>query len=118
MVKRARYASDLTDREWAVLEPLFPSPPGGGRPREHTTREILNGIFYLTKSGCSWRMMPHDLPKWKTVYHYWRLWRKDGTLEQVHHRLRERVRMRSGRDAQPSASILDSQSVKTSEKGG
>lgn len=101
-----------------MLEPLLPQAQEGGRPREYSYREILNGIFYITRGGCSWRMMPHDLPHWKTVYHYFRLWRKDGTLERLHHRLRERVRLKMGREAQPSAAILDSQSVKTGEKGG
>lgn len=117
-MNRKRYPSDITDKEWATLEPLLPQVQEGGRPRAYSYREILNGIFYITRGGCSWRMMPHDLPHWKTVYHYFRLWRKDGTLERLHHRLRERVRLKLGREAQPSAAILDSQSVKTSEKGG
>ncbi len=117
-MSRRRYPSDVTDKEWAVLEPLLPQVQQGGRPREYSYREILNGIFYITRGGCSWRMMPHDLPHWKTVYHYFRLWRKDGTLERLHTILRERVRTQAGRDKEPSASILDSQSVKTTEKGG
>ena len=113
------YPSDLTDKEWAILEPLMPEPSWfTHRPREHSWREILNGIFYITRGGCSWRMMPSDLPHWKTVYHYFRLWRKSGFLERLHSTLREKTRVKAGRNAYPSAGSLDSQSVKTSEKGG
>lgn len=117
-MKRARYPSNLTDREWTVLEPLLPPSKEGGRPHEYSNREIINAIFYVDRAGCSWRMMPHDLPNWHTVYHYFRLWRLDGTWERIQNTLREQVRVKSGRNAQPSAAILDSQSVRTSEKGG
>ena len=113
-----RYPSDLTDAEWALLEPLLPQPKGIGRPRKHPLREILNGIFYVLRSGCSWRMLPKDLPPWQTVYTYFRRWKLDGTWERIHTALRERTRQQSGRAPTPSAAILDSQSVRTSSKGG
>jgi putative transposase len=113
-----RYPSDLRDKEWWLLEPLIPQAEGQGRPKKYPLREIVNAICYITRSGCSWRMMPSDLPYWVTVYHYFRRWRKNGTWERINTVLRERVREKIGRDKQPSAGILDSQSVKTSEKGG
>ena len=84
----------------------------------HTTREILNAIFYIVRSGCAWRLLPHDFPPWKTIHHYFRSWRLDGTWERVHAALRQRVRVRLKRDPQPSAGIADSQSVKTTGVGG
>jgi putative transposase len=114
------YATDLNDTEWKVIEQYLPqrTPKGpGGRPRENSWRQIVNGVFYLVRSGCAWRMLPVDLPKWKTVYHYFRLWRKDGTWQTMNAGLCEAVRTKAGRDPQPSAAILDSQSVKTAEGG-
>jgi putative transposase len=108
----------MTDAEWASLERYLPPPTPGGRPRVHTVREILNAIFYILRSGCAWRLLPHDLPPWKTVYHYFRLWRLGGVWARLHTTLREVVRLKSGRHPQPSASILDSQSVKTTGVGG
>jgi putative transposase len=113
-----RYPSDLKDKEWKILEPLIPQATGQGRPREYPWREIVNAMFYITRSGCSWRMMPSDLPYWVTAYHYFRKWRKTGLWQKINDILRERVREKLGRDKQPSAGILDSQSIKTSETGG
>jgi putative transposase len=115
---RKAYPSDLSDAMWTILEPLIPRPEKEGRPRKIPYREIINGIFYITVSGCAWRMMPHELPHWKTVYHYFRLWREDGTWEKLHTTLREQLRVKRGRSAQPSAAIIDSQTVKTTSVGG
>jgi putative transposase len=111
------YPTDLNDTQWWKLRPYLPAKAPTGRPREHGWRKILNGIFYILQSGCSWRMLPSDLPPWKTVYHYFRLWREDGTWEYLNRLLREKVRQQVGKKRQPSATILDSQSAKTSEGG-
>ena len=111
------YPTDLNDTQWSKIRPYLPAKAQTGRPREHSWRMILNGIFYLLQSGCSWRMLPRDLPPWKTVYHYFRLWRQDGTWERLNRLLREKVRLQFGKKRQPSATILDSQSAKTSEGG-
>jgi putative transposase len=115
---RKAYQSDLSDAEWSFLEPLLPCPKATGRPKTHSAREILDAIFYVLRGGCAWRLLPHDFPPWKTVYHYFRSWRLDGTWERMHSALRERVRVRLGRNSQPSAAIVDSQSVKTTGVGG
>jgi putative transposase len=117
-MKRKRYPSDLTDAQWKRIEALIPPAKPGGRDRAHAMRDIVDALFYLLRSGCSWRMLPHDLPPWQTVYTYFQQWRDDGTWERLHTRLREQVRTEAGREAQPSAAIIDSQSVKTTEKGG
>lgn len=112
------YSTTLTDAEWAVLEPLLPSPATTGRPRKHTVRTILDAIFYAVRAGHAWRLLPQEWPPWKTIYHYFRAWRLDGTWERIHTAVREAVRRQVGRDAQPSAAIIDSQSAKTMEQGG
>ena len=113
---RAAYPSDLTDAQWAVIAPLIPPAEPGGRARGVDMHEIFNGIVYVLRSGCSWRMLPHDLPPWGTVHYYYRRFRRDGTLLNVHERLRAKVRRAAGRRPEPSAAILDSQSVKTTKK--
>ena len=115
---RKPYSTDLSDAEWSCIEPHIPTPKAPGRPRVHPLREVLNAIFYIVRSGCAWRLLPHDFPPWKTIHHYFRTWRIDGTWEGMHAALRERVRVRMGRDPQPSAGIVDSQSVKSTGVGG
>ena len=115
---RRAYQSDLSDAEWACIEPHLLVPKAPGRPRIHTLREILDAVFYVVRGGCAWRLLPHDFPPWKTVYHYFRTWRIDGTWQRLHEALRCRARVHLGRDPQPSAAIVDSQSVKTTGVGG
>jgi putative transposase len=115
---RRAYQSDLSDEEWEVLKSHLPVPQASGRPRLHPLREIVDAVFYVLRGGCAWRLLPHDFPPWKTVYHYFRLWRLDGTWERLHEALRRRIRVRLGRDPQPSAAVVDSQSVKTTGIGG
>ncbi len=114
-MKRKLYPSDLTDKQWVILAPLIPAAKTGGRPRQVNLREVLNGIFYILCGGCTWRMMPHEFPAWKTVYHYFRLWRIAGVWQQINQVLREKVRQQASRQSTPSAAIVDSQSVKTTE---
>jgi putative transposase len=112
------YPTDLSDAEWTILEPLIPPAKPGGRPCKWTRRQILDAIFYLVRSGCHWRLLPREFPPWKTVHHYFRAWRLDGTWERLNATLRERERVRQGRHPQPSGCIMDSQSVRTTSVGG
>ena len=107
------YPTDLTEEQWELLSPLLPSPKSSGRPRSVPVVAIVNAIFYIVVAGCAWRMLPKDFPKWKTVYHYFRAWRLDGTWEKIHHQFVQWERVAQGREAAPSAASLDSQSVKT-----
>jgi putative transposase len=113
-----RYPTDLYDEEWRCIRAHLPEPTGQGRPRLHSLRAILDAVFYVLKSGCPWRLLPKDFPPWKSVYDWFRRWRIDGTWERLNAELRERLRSRLGRNSNPSAGIVDSQSVKTTGVGG
>src|SRR5262249_53128035 len=117
-MRRARYPSDVSDQQWAILEPLIPPAKPGGHPRTTDIREVINAILYLDRTGGQCRALPHDLPPWSTVWTYFRTWRNDGTWQRIHTTLREKTRVKQGRESTPSAAIIDSQSVKTSQKGG
>jgi putative transposase len=121
MTRAKPYPTDLTDAEWELIEPLLPQRregDGRGAPRQRDRREILNAIFYQSRTGCAWDALPRDFPPKGTVYDYLRQWRKNGTLARLHEALRERVRRQAEREVQPSAAVVDSQSAKSTEKGG
>jgi putative transposase len=116
--QRRSYDSDLTDDQWAILEPLLPKPKTGGRPSTVDPRAVCNAILYLVRTGCEWRYLPHDLPPWSTVYRYFRYWKRSDTTKRVHDALVKKVRRKKRKKVSPSAGIIDSQSVKTTEKRG
>ena len=118
MNTRQDYPSDLTDREWSQLERFIPASKSGGRPAKYQRREIVNALSYIDRTGCPWRALPHDFPPWEAVYWYFRTWKQDGTLDRLHDELRGDLRATAGRQRQPSAAILDSQAVRTTEQGG
>ena len=112
-----RYPSDLTDAEWALVEPMIPPAKRGGRPRDVNLREVLNAILYVLATGCQWPALPKDLPPKSTAHYYFMLWDWDGTLERIHHMLYVATREREGREASPTAAIIDSQSARAAQKG-
>ena len=113
-----RYPSDLTDDEWALVEPLIPPAKRGGDKRTVIMREVVNGLMYILSTGCQWRAIPKDLPPRSTIHGYFDLWSWDGTLDRIHHMLYVKCREALGREASPTAAVIDSQSVKSAEKGG
>ena len=115
---RPAYATDLTDAQWSLIELLLPPPNLAGRYEKHPRREIVNAIFYLLRTGCAWRHLPHDLPPWQTVYWHFARWRDDGTVYRIHDALRDRIRDAEGRDPMASAGIVDAQSVKGADTVG
>ena len=115
---RKSYASDLTDAQWTILEPLIPAIASDATYHVHERREIVNAILYVLRSGCPWRLLPHEFPAWGTVYHYFRRWQRDGVWDHVLKTLRMEVRKKQGRNDEPSAAIIDSQSIKTSAVRG
>ena len=117
-MKRKPYPSDLSDYEWEKLKPLIPEVKPGGRPRKHDMREILDGTFYVSKTGCQWRYLPHDFPPWETVYTYFAQWRDNGIWKKINDTLRGDLREHYGKEKEPSAAIIDSQTVKQLKKGG
>lgn len=118
LMRRKTYPTDLTNEQWAILKPHLTKPRGQGSPRRVNLREVVNALLYLSRTGCQWRMLPHDLLPWQKVYYYFKQWRDDGTLERINGELRTEIRLSVDKDAEPSAAIMDSQSVKTTETSG
>ena len=118
LMRRKAYPTDLTNEQWAILKPHLTKPRGQGSPRRVNLREVVNALLYLSRTGCQWRMLPHDLLPWQQVYYYFKQWRDDGTLERINGELRTEIRLSIDKDAEPSAAIMDSQSVKTTETSG
>jgi len=118
MDTRRAYQTDLTDAQWAQVQRFIPAPKPGGRPAKYARREIADAILYPVRSGCQWRMLPHESPPWRSVYGYLAAWKKDGPLDRLHDELRGDLRRAEGRPRQPTAAVLDSQSVKTTGRGG
>lgn len=116
-MRKTKYPSDVSDKEWEILKKVIPEP-SEGRNRKYEIREIVNGIYYIIRTGGGWRYMPKDLPNWESVYYYWKKWKKEGIWEKAHNEVREKLREKLGREKSPSAAIIDSQSIKTTEKGG
>ena len=117
-MSRTPYPTDLTDAQWRRIARLVPAPKPGGRPARYPRREVVNAILYQARNGCVWRALPHDLPPYRIVFHYFRSWQGDGTWNRLHDRLRADVRRAAGKKPKPSAAIVDSQSVKATEQGG
>lgn len=116
--RRRAYPTDLTDAQWAAIAELVPAPLPGGRPRQASSREIVNAILYMLRGGQAWRLLPHDFPPWQTVYYYLRRWQAEGVWERIHHTVLMADRERAGREASPTAAIIDSQSVRTGDQKG
>ena len=117
-MERSSYPTDLTDEQWKLIKPLIPAAKPGGRERSVDMREVINGVLYLNRNGCTWRCLPHEFPPWGTVWYYFRRFRNDGTWKKIHDALRDKVRKKAGKNKSPSAAIIDSQTVKTTEKRG
>jgi len=118
MITRKPYPSDLSDEQWEYVEPLLPKRDRRGRKAQHSRREVLNALLYMARSGCAWRMLPHDLPPWEAVYAFWRRLVEKGSLIAINDALRVEIRLEEEREAEPSLVIIDSQSVQTAEKKG